>query len=74
MYCNTLIEKVNALQLCIILRVNGMFWQQSWENIDNDVWNLEHNAEKLQEILNRIKIQGIMSIITSTLGDCTSGQ
>ena len=29
-------------------------------------WILEHNAEKLQEILNRI-MQGIMSIITSAL-------
>ena len=33
---------------------------------ENNVWNLEHNAEKLQEIWNRI-MQGIMSIITSAL-------
>ena len=25
-------------------------------NIENDAWNLEHNAEKLQEILNRSRI------------------
>ena len=35
-------------------------------NIKNNAWNLEHNAEKSQEILNRIK-QGIMSIITLAL-------
>ena len=33
---------------------------------NNNVWKLEHNAERLQEILNRI-VQGIMSIITSAL-------
>ena len=33
---------------------------------ENNVWNLEHNEEKLQEILNRI-MQGIMSIITTAL-------
>ena len=30
-------------------------------NCENKVWNLEHNAKLLQEIL----MQGIMSIITS---------
>ena len=35
-------------------------------NFENTAWNLEHNAEKLQEILNKI-MQGIMSIITLAL-------
>ena len=34
--------------------------------IKNNAWNSEHNAQKLQEILNRI-MQEIMSIITSAL-------
>ena len=35
-------------------------------NFENDAWKLEHNAEELQEILNRIML-GIVSIITSAL-------
>ena len=35
-------------------------------NFENTAWNLEHNTEKLQEILNRM-MQDIMSIITSAL-------
>ena len=35
-------------------------------NIKNDAWNLEHNAEKLKEILNR-NMQGIVSIIALAL-------
>ena len=35
-------------------------------NVENIAWYLEHNAEKLQEILNGI-MQRIMSIITSAL-------
>ena len=31
-------------------------------NFENNAWKLEHNAEELQEILNRI-MQGIVSII-----------
>ena len=32
-------------------------------NFENNAWNLEHNADKLQEMLNRI-MQGTMSTIT----------
>ena len=35
-------------------------------NFENNAWNLEHIAEKQQEILNG-KMQGIMSIITLAL-------
>ena len=34
--------------------------------MENNAWNLEHNAEKLQEIWNRI-MQRIIHIITSAL-------
>ena len=35
-------------------------------SFENNTWNFEHNAEKLQEVLNKT-MQGIMSIITSAL-------
>ena len=53
MHCNTVsFQELLAMILGIILRINAD--------------DLEHNAEKLQEILNRI-MQRIMSIITSAL-------
>ena len=36
------------------------------KHFENNVWDLEHNVEKVQEILNRI-MQRIMSIITPAL-------
>ena len=39
-------------------------------NFENNAWHLKHNADKVQEILNRI-IQGILSIITSALAKKT---
>ena len=53
MYCN------NA-------KIPGCFDSDSQNNYENNAWNLEHNAIKLQEILNRI-MQEITSIITSAL-------
>ena len=50
MYCN------NA-------KIPGCFESDSQNNFENNAWNLEHNAIKLQEILNRI-MQEITSIIT----------
>ena len=45
-------------------------FESSADCFDNDLmhgkWKLEHNAEELQEILNRI-MQGIVSMITSAL-------
>ena len=35
-------------------------------NFENNAWKLKHDAEELQEILNRI-MQGIVSIIISAL-------
>ena len=35
-------------------------------NFENNTWNLEHNAEKLKKILNRI-MQEVISIITLAL-------
>ena len=41
------------------------YLENNFENTAS-AWNLHHNAEELQEILNRI-MQEIMSIITSAL-------
>ena len=47
--------------MSIISRVNGLFDNNLTNNCENKVWNLEHNAKMLQEVL----MQGIMSIIIS---------
>ena len=58
----------------VVMYYNNMSFQELPDSFDNhfentlvnNAWNLERNAEKLQEILNRV-MQGIGSIITSAL-------